>query len=74
MSIFLVLAFDTFSKWAVLISSPSIPCCHHHHHRGEGSQVLVLVFALPGRASELFVLEAITLVSVLKHLMREQGG
>ena len=73
MSIFLVLVLDTFSKWAVLVSSPSIPCCHHHH-QGEGSQVLVLVFALPGRASELFVLEAITLVSVLKHLMREQGG
>lgn len=74
MSIFLVFVFDTFSKWAVLISFPSTRCRHHHHHQGEGSQVLVLVFALPGRASELFVLEAITLVSVSKHLMREQGG
>ena len=36
----------------------------HHHHHGEGSQVLALVFALPGWASKLFVLEAVTLVSV----------
>ena len=36
----------------------------HHHHHGEGSQVLALVFALPGWPSKLFVLEAVTLVSV----------
>lgn len=46
----------------------------HHHRHGEGSQVLALVFALPGWASKLFVSEAVTLVSVLEYLMREQGG
>lgn len=55
MNRFLVLMKDTFSKWAVLaFSSPPAPA-----PAGRGLPG-VSVFALPGRSSQLFLLEAIT--------------